>query len=88
HNGRIALTASMEEIHDNHRRVTLRFDEAMTQAPTLVGSLSATGGGAEWTYVCGGDSTQLRRAAEALGARVVDDAALSLDEVFLTRVLN
>ena len=88
HNGRIALTASMDEIHDNHRRVTLRFEEAMAQAPSLVGSLAASGGGAEWTYVCGGDSTQLRRAAEALGATVVDEAALTLDEVFLTRVLN
>ncbi|OAI54201.1 ABC transporter ATP-binding protein [Planctomyces sp. SCGC AG-212-M04] len=88
HNGRIALTASMDEIHDNHRRVTLRFEEAVAVAPSLVGSLSASGGGAEWTYVCGGDSTQLRRAAEALGATVVDEAALTLDEVFLTRVLN
>jgi ABC-2 type transport system ATP-binding protein len=88
HKGRIALTATMDEIHDNHRRVTLRFEEAVPEAPSLVGSLSASGGGAEWTYVCGGDSAQLRRAAEALGATVVDEAALTLDEVFLTRVLN
>jgi len=30
----------------------------------------------------------LRRAAEAIGATVVDDAALSLDEIFVSRVLN
>ena len=31
---------------------------------------------------------ELRRAAEAIGATVVDDAALTLDEIFVSRVLN
>jgi ABC-2 type transport system ATP-binding protein len=86
HQGRILLTASMDEIHDTHRRVTLRFEQPRATAPSLVGSLSTSGGGSEWTYVCGGESSQLRRAAEALGATVVDESALSLDEVFLNRV--
>jgi len=86
HHGRILMAASIDEIHDTHRRVTLRFDEPLSSAPSLVGSLSASGQGAEWTYVCGGESLQVRRAAEALGATVVDEAALSLDEVFLNRV--
>ncbi|QDT54708.1 ABC transporter ATP-binding protein YtrB [Caulifigura coniformis] len=86
HQGRILMSASMDEIHDTHRRVTLRFEGPLPAAPSLVGSLSASGQGAEWTYLCGGESLQLRRAAEALGAKVVDEAALSLDEVFLNRV--
>src|SRR5205814_5496576 len=60
HQGRIVLTASMDEIKDRHRRVTLRFDQTVEQAPELVGSLSCTGEGAEWTYVCSGESEQLR----------------------------
>jgi ABC-2 type transport system ATP-binding protein len=88
HQGRIVLTASMDEIHDTHRRVTLRFEEPLASPPTLVGSLSSSGSGSEWTYVCGGESSQLRRAAEALGATVVDESALSLDEVFVSRVLH
>jgi hypothetical protein len=38
--------------------------------------------------VCSGESDQLRRAADAMGAVVVDDAAMSLDEIFVSRVLG
>ena len=86
HQGRIMLTASMDEIKDTHRRLTLRFDEPLTQPPMLVGALAREGNGAEWTYTCIGDAEQLRFAASAIGATVVDDSALSLDEIFVTRV--
>jgi ABC-2 type transport system ATP-binding protein len=86
HQGRILLTAAMDEIKDTHRRVTLRFGRPLEQAPSLVGSLSCAGEGDEWTYVCSGESQQLRRAAEAIGATVVGDSALSLDEIFVTRI--
>lgn len=88
HQGRIVLTAPMDEIKDTHRRMTLRFERTMEQPPTLVGALSCAGGGEEWTYICNGESDQLRRAADALGATVVDDAALTLDEIFVSRVLK
>jgi ABC-2 type transport system ATP-binding protein len=88
HQGRILLTAPMEEIKDTHRRVTLRFGQPLDRPPSLVGTLSFEGQGHEWTYICSGESGQLRRAAEAIGATVVDDAALSLDEIFVSRVLN
>ena len=80
------LTSSMDEIKDTHRRVTLRFGQSLAQPPSLVGSLSCTGQGAEWTYVCSGESEQLRRAAEAIGATVVGDDALTLDEIFVSRI--
>jgi hypothetical protein len=86
HQGRIMLSASLDEIKETHRRVTLHFGQALERPPSLVGTLSFAGQGAEWTYVCSGESEQLRRAAEAIGATVVEDAALSLDEVFVSRV--
>lgn len=86
HHGRIMLTAPMDEIKAGHRRLTLRFGQSHDQPPTLVGTLSFEGRGAEWTYTCSGESDQLRRAAEAIGATVVDDAALSLDEIFVSRI--
>jgi len=86
HDGRIVLVAPMDEIKDTHRRVTLRFESPVERPPSLVGALSSSGQGAEWTYVCNGESQQLRRAAEALGAAVVGDAALSLDEIFVSHV--
>lgn len=86
HQGRIILTASMDEIKDSHRRMTLRFQQAMSQAPALVGTLACEGRGTEWTYVCSGESAQLRRAAEAIGATVMDDSSLTLDEIFVSRI--
>jgi ABC-type multidrug transport system ATPase subunit len=86
HQGRIILTAPMDEIKDSHRRVTLRFGQSLDRPPALVGTLSYDGRGAEWTYICSGESEQLRRAAEAIGATVVGDAALTLDEIFVSRI--
>ncbi len=88
HQGRILLAATMDSIKETHRRVTLRFNEHLEHPPTLVGTISLAGHGAEWTYTCSGESRQLRRAAEALGATVVDDTPLSLDEIFVSRVLD
>src|SRR3954447_4197488 len=88
HRGRLILTAPMDMIKDNHRRLTLRFGAPLDRPPALVGTLASSGSGTEWTYLCSGESQQLRRAAEAIGATVVDDSALSLDEIFVSHVLN
>lgn len=88
HEGRILLTAAMDDIKDTHRRLTLRFAQSVAEPPSLVGALSCSGEGAEWTYLCSGDRAQLRSAAESLGATIVDDDALSLDDIFVTRVSN
>lgn len=86
HQGRIMLTAPMEEIKDTHRRVTLRFGQSHNRPPSLVGTITFNGQGSEWTYICSGESDQLRRAAEAIGAIVVGDDALTLDEIFVSRI--
>ncbi len=86
HQGRIMLTASMDEIKESHRRVTLRFGQPTDRPPSLVGTLSFEGQGSEWSYICSGESSQLRRAAEAIGATVVGDDALTLDEIFVSRI--
>lgn len=86
HQGRIMLTAPMDEIKDTHRRVTLRFGQSLDRPPSLVGTLSFEGQGSEWSYICSGESGQLRRAAEAIGATVVGDDALTLDEIFVSRI--
>jgi ABC-2 type transport system ATP-binding protein len=88
HQGRLLLTAPMDEIKDTHRRVTLRFGAPVDRPPSLVGAMSYAGEGAEWTYLCSGESQQLRHAAEAIGATVVGDAALSLDEIFVSHVVG
>ena len=86
HRGRIMLTSSVEDIKETHRRLTLRFEQPQAVAPALVGMLSCSGSGHEWSYVCSGDPRQLRQAAESIGASVVDESGMSLDEIFVTRV--
>src|SRR5579872_5591205 len=86
HEGRILLSAALDEIKETHRRMTLRFGQPQHRPPALIGALSCDGQGAEWTYVCSGESEQLRRAAEAIGATVVGDDSLSLDEIFVSRI--
>ena len=49
HQGRIMLTAPMDEIKESHRRVTLRFGQAVDRPLSLVGTLSFAEQGAEWT---------------------------------------
>lgn len=88
HQGRILLTAAMDEIRESHRRMTLRFRQTMTSPPSLTGALSCDGAGQEWTYICSGESGLLRHEAAALGAQVIDDSALSLDEIFVSRVAS
>ncbi|MBW3598629.1 MAG: ABC transporter ATP-binding protein [Planctomycetes bacterium] len=86
HQGRILLTAPMEELKQTHRRVTLRLEQAVDAPPALVGAIACSGEGAEWTYICSGEGAQVRRAAEAIGAAVVGDDALTLDEIYVSRV--
>lgn len=88
HQGRIMLTSTMDEVKETHRRMTLRFGQLHERPPSLVGTLSFEGHGAEWTYICKGESGQLRSAADAIGATVVGDSALSLDEIFVSRILS
>src|SRR5215470_3437036 len=47
HRGRLILTATMDDIKENHRRITLRFREPQNHPPMLVGALSHQGAGAE-----------------------------------------
>lgn len=83
--GRILFCESMERIKQTHARLTLRFEEPRPTPPLLAGALSWDGGGQEWTAVCTGQTNRLCEAAQQLGARVVAQTGVSLDEIFLAR---
>ena len=57
-----------------------------SQAPALNGVLSWEGRGREWTAVASGSIDALTLAASAIGAEVVGQRVLSLDEIFLAQV--
>ena len=86
HHGQVLMTESMDDIKQSHRRMTLRFQQAPLQPPSLTGTLAFEGSGTEWTYVCGAETEQFREAAQSCGAQIVEESPLTLDEIFVTRV--
>ena len=65
--------------------MTLQFESPQAKPPALAGALTWDGSGCEWTAVCAGHANHLQSAAAEIGARVVEQAPLSLDEIFLAR---
>jgi ABC-2 type transport system ATP-binding protein len=85
HRGKIGLSAPLHEILQSHRRLVLRFENPQSTRPNLPGLLACEGEGREWTVLCNGGLEELRVAASAAGAQVVDEDTPSLDEIFLAR---
>jgi len=86
HNGRIVMSAPLDEIKAQHHRVTLRFAEARTGPPDLPGALLWEGIGREWTAVCDRQLDELTQHATAIDATVVEQSVPSLEEMFVARV--
>jgi len=84
--GRILFTGELDEIKQTHHRLTLRFLDERRQPPELNGVLSWEGRGYIWTAVAHGRLDDLALAASAAGAEIIDQRALSLDEIFLAQV--
>jgi ABC-2 type transport system ATP-binding protein len=83
--GRILFCDSLDQIKETHARVTLEFADPQSAPPSLNGALAWDGGGREWTAVCAGRVEQFRASATAIGARVVQQSPVSLDEIFIAR---
>jgi ABC-2 type transport system ATP-binding protein len=83
HQGKLVLCGPLDEIKAQHRQFTLHFEIAREQPPVITGALSVCGKGREWTLMCNGARHELPAAAEKLGARIVDERAPSLNEIFV-----
>ena len=83
--GKVVLAGALDDIKARHHQLTLRFDAAQSQPPSLAGALSVAGAGREWTVICNGGRGELTDAAGRLGARVVAERSPSLDEIFVAR---
>src|SRR5688572_597441 len=81
--GRLILFGSLDDIKSQHRRITLRFDSPQSVSPSIPGALSISGAGKEWSILCNGARTELPVIAANLGARIVDEHAPSLNEIFV-----
>jgi len=85
HRGKLLFCDPLEDLKEAHRRVTLRFGAPRESPPALDGALLWEGAGEHWTAVCSGRREQIEAAAAVLGARIVRESALSLDEIFVAR---
>jgi ABC-2 type transport system ATP-binding protein len=84
--GRVLFSGPLDDIKETHRRLTLRFAESRSQPPTLTGALAWEGAGYEWTALCRGRLSGIQEAVAATGARIVEERAPSLDEIFVAQV--
>lgn len=85
-NGRIRFVGDMDRIKETHHRLTVRFDIEPSGPPALDGLLSAEGRGREWLIHARGEVEALQLAISALGAEVISQQPLTLDEIFIAHV--
>jgi ABC-2 type transport system ATP-binding protein len=83
--GRLAFSAALDDVKENHRCLTLRFAEPRSAPPAFDSALTWEGAGREWTALCGGPDAELRDAAVRAGADIVAERIPSLDEIFVAR---
>jgi ABC-type multidrug transport system ATPase subunit len=83
HHGKMVLCGPLDDIKAHHRRFTLHFEIAQVKPPVISGALSVSGAGKEWMVLCNGARTELPAVAAKLGARIVEENAASLNEIFV-----
>jgi ABC-2 type transport system ATP-binding protein len=83
HQGKVAFCGALDEIKALHRRVTLSFATPLETPPKFSGALSITGKKREWAVTCNVAGKDLQRTASHLGAAIVAEEALSLNEIFV-----
>ncbi|MCD6050434.1 MAG: ytrB, partial [Verrucomicrobia bacterium] len=80
--GKLVMSGSLDDIKSQHRRLTFRFDSPQASAPAIPGALSVSGRGREWSITCGA-RTQMPEIAAGLHASIVEEAPLTLNEIFV-----
>jgi ABC-2 type transport system ATP-binding protein len=83
HQGKVVLCGPLDEIKGQHRCVTLCFEMPQATPPVVPKVLSVAGSGREWTVLCNGSRGELPATAAELRAKIVDERAPSLTEIFI-----
>ena len=84
--GKILISDSLDAVKESHHRATFLFEKPLDAHPTIAGSLTWSGGGREWHGTFFGDTKNLATAAKEIGAKIVEQSGLSLEEIFVARV--
>ncbi|MCA9007646.1 MAG: ABC transporter ATP-binding protein [Planctomycetaceae bacterium] len=84
--GKLLLTSPLDEVLVSHYQLTVRFLEPQPYFPQLTGALMWSGSGREWKIVCNGQKQELETELEQLEAEILDQAAPTLEEIFVARM--
>ena len=83
--GEILFCDALENIKSSHCRVTFRFSASRKAPPFLEQAFAWKGTDQEWTAVWSGNHNSLELAAGRLGAMILEQKSLTLDEIFVAR---
>lgn len=86
HQGQLLLCEPLESVLKQHSRWTVRLPEPTSVSPVIPGSLSCTGSGQEWSVICNGQEAGFQQWLSETNSEVVDQAAPTLEEIFVARV--
>ena len=86
HEGRLLLSAPLEQLLAAHQRLIVRFPDSLSVKPTLPGVIRCHGEGREWTVICNGQWEAMEEQLKKLQGEVVERATPSLDEIFVARI--
>jgi len=84
--GKIVLSAPLDTIKCQHRKLVVRLPEASPAIPPLPGVLFRSGTGREQSVICDGRIEEVRAGLASFGAEVIEETVPSLDEIFVARV--
>lgn len=83
HEGKLVLCGPLDEVKGQHHGFALRFEIAQSTPPIIPGAVNISGAGKDWNIICNGARTKLAAIAAKLGAKIVDEHAPSLNEIFV-----
>lgn len=84
--GKILLASPLDEVLLSHYQLTVSFPEPQPFFPQLTGALTWSGSGREWKIVCNGQKQELEAALQELNAEILEQAAPTLEEIFVARM--
>jgi ABC-2 type transport system ATP-binding protein len=86
HQGRIALCGELGQIRHSHHYARVRFESAPASTPAWEGLLEAKGAGTDWALAWCGSPEAIREALKLARVEILEQRAMSLDEIFLARI--
>lgn len=84
--GKVILSAPLDTLKGQHRKLVIRLPEASPPIPPIPGILLRTGTGREQSVICDGRIDNVRAALASLSAEIIEETVPSLDEIFVARV--